>query len=121
VANNVGVTIDSPQRVRHVAQILVVRVEREVQIRTLSPVVVARKYLTNLEESTLEVIPGRVVEVVYGSNALSISLVVAACYIAVFCWTVQEVLTRGQSQTQDRGSHKYFDLIVFHNECLLYI
>ena len=111
VVNGGSVCIDSPQGGTHVGQVLVRTVECEGQIGWATHVVVARHDLTNLEETTHEVVPRWVVQIVDTSTALGISGIVVRGVKSVFGGSVEVVIARWQRQAHQGNICYWFDII----------
>ena len=103
-------TDNGPQRVSHVHQVLVGTVQGELTVRRIALIEVARKALTHFIETTLVIIPGRIVQVVDSCNALLVGLVVVPCVIAVLIGSIEEVLARSHGQRNECQSNDIFNL-----------
>ena len=117
VVDGVGMANLSPERVGHVHQVLIGAVEREVHIGRGSPVHVTRHHLANLDEGTLEVVPGRVVQVVDAAHAGSVVGVVVLCVVVVFYRTIEKILTRGHAHREEHGGCYIFQILDIHITC----
>ena len=121
VVYRVSVANLCPERIRHIHQVLIGSVHREVHVGRGAPVHIARHHLADFDETTLEVIPGRIVEIVHTPHARSIVGIIILCVVVVFHGLVQEVLTRCRAHRKEHGSSHIFYIFGSHNYFVLMV
>ncbi len=111
--DSIGMTVHGPQGIRHVLKVFISSVYGEIQILAFAYVKVSRHYLSNPQESSLEIKPRRVIKIIDALDALRVVLIEIVHIVVVLSRSVQEFIARNQPHGKDarNGNFRY---ICFH-------